>query len=183
VIVSLAASALAAPVDSEVFAPRPVAGRPVLELRAGVARSPHPYVCAEGQPLGWLSLEACGTGSGFLHQGDETDVAHFRSRARVLGVERGRVEADLLGGLGFAEVQTGRDEHGFRFGEARSDDQNEGAGPEASLGGKARVWVFPAAYLSFDATFGVAHVQSAPVVIGQAGPWVPFGTVTAGLGF
>ena len=79
--------------------------------------------------------------------------------------------------------QVGEDAHGFRFGEAREPDQNEGAGPEASLGGKGRLWVDSWAYVTMDASLGVAFVPSAPTVIGQGGPWVPFAAVTAGVGF
>lgn len=184
---TLAAAAAWAETRSEAVRPNPIAGHAVLELRVGVDRidAQHPVICAEGSPLAWLSVEGCGTGSGFLHHDDAPDMAHFRARARVLEVGEGRASASLLGGLGFAEVQRGADAAGFKFGEARAADQVEGAGPEASVGIKGRYWVDPGArtYLSADLTTGAAIIASAPTVIGSGGPVVPFAAITVGYGF
>lgn len=186
-VLLLSSVALAGALDSEaVFEPRPLAGRPVFDLRLGVTRADptqHPYICAEGAPLPWLTLEGCGTGSGFLHHGDEPDMAHFRTRLQLVDAQKGRADGALLAGVGFAEVQRGIDEHGFRFGEATTEDQNEAAGPEASLGAKGRLWFDPRAYLVMDVTTGVAYIPAAPTVIGRGGPVVPFAAVSAGLGF
>lgn len=172
--------------DSRVVVPDPVAGHPVFELRVGVDRigPDHPYVCGELAPLAWLSVEGCGTGSGFLHQGDSPDMAHFRARARVLTLGEGRARADLLVGAGFAEVQRTVDRPGFRFGKARDAEQVEGAGPEASLSVKGRYWLDGGGktYATADLNAGVAVIPSAPTVMGVE-PVIPFAALTVGLGF
>lgn len=173
---------------SEATLPRPIAGHPVFEMRVGVDRVDelhHPFLCAEGTPLPWLSVEACGTGAGILHHDDAADMAHFRTRARLLGAQSGRGTLDWLVGGGFAEVQRTGDEPGFRFGKATSPEQVEAAGPELSASVKGRYYVDPGAraYLSADFNVGAAAIPAAPTVIGHGGPIVPFAALTVGLGF
>lgn len=173
---------------SRAFKPAPVAGRPVLDLRVGIDRADarHPFLCAEIAPLGWLSVEGCGTGAGFLHQDPSfPDMAHFRARARTATATTGRASVDLLVGAGFAEVQRTADQPGFLFGQARSSDPVEAAGPEASLSLKGRYWVDPAGktYATADLNAGVAAIPAAPQVIGSGGPIVPFASFTFGFGF
>lgn len=172
--------------DSRAFVPAPVAGRPVFDLRVGVdssARAAMPYICAEGYPLDRLSLEACGTGAGFLHQGPAAEMAHFRGRFTALEADHGRAEGGLLLGAGFAEVQVAQDQPGFRFGAAQSEDQVEAAGPEVSASLKGRLWVDERAYLVADLNAGAAYVPAAPTVMGAGGPVLAFGALTLGLGF
>ena len=72
-VVTLILTGALAGTDSEVVVPRPIAGHPVFEMRVGVDRVDalhHPFICAEGAPLAWLSVEACGTGAGILHHDD-----------------------------------------------------------------------------------------------------------------
>ena len=184
---SLTLSASAQDLDSTAHSRRPVAGHAVFDLRAGVQTNDlrHAYLCAEGSPTRWLSLEACGTGSGILHQSPTPDIAHFRTRVRALGGTVGRLDTDLLVGVGFAEVQATADRPGFKFGQAKSADQVEGAGPEASLSLKGRYWTDAGGrtYISGDLNAGAAIVPSAPTIIGSEGPVVPFAAVTVGLGF
>lgn len=182
----LAALTQAQAQDSRVFVPNPVAGHPVFDLRVGVDQigPDHPYLCGELSPLAWLSVEGCGTGSGFLHQGDSPEMAHFRSRARLASVGEGRLQGDFLFGAGFAEVQRTVDQVGFRFGKAREPEQVEAAGPEASISAKARYWVDRGgkSYLTADLNTGVAVVPGAPTVMGT-GPVIPFAALTVGMGF
>lgn len=173
--------------SSEGTIARPIAGHPVFEMRVGVDRvdSQHPFLCAEGTPVAWLSLEACGNGAGLLHRDDDPDFAHFRARARPVGYARGRGSVDWLVGAGFGEVQTTADAPGFKFGEAKEPTPIEAAGPEASSSVKGRYYVDPAArtYLSVDLTAGAALIPAAPTVLGRGGPVVPFTSLTVGLGF
>lgn len=183
----LASPARAQEVSSGAYKPAPVAGHPVFDLRVGVDRmdQSHPYICGELSPLGWLSVEGCGTGSGFLHQGNEPDMAHFRTRIRTVGLDKGRTEVDLLVGAGFAEVQRTADRPGFKFGKATEPEPIEAAGPEASVAAKSRVWLDNGGrtYLSGDLSAGAAVIPGAPEVIGRGGPVVPFAALTVGLGF
>jgi hypothetical protein len=167
--------------------PRPVAGHPVFEMRIGADRvdPTHPFLCAEGTPLAFLSIEACGTGSGVIHNDPAPDMAHFRARGRVLGTASGRGTVDWLVGAGWTEVQSTIDEPGFKFGQPQSPEQVEAAGPEVSTSAKARYWFDPGArtYLSGDFNVGVATIPGAPQVMGAPSPVVPFAALTLGLGF
>lgn len=172
--------------ESQAWKPRPVAGHAVFDLRVGVDQlgPSHPYLCGEVSPLPWLSLEGCGTGSGFLHQADEADMAHFRSRFRAAQWTRGRGELNLMVGGGFAEVQNTADRPGFKFGTPKEAAPVEAAGPEASVGLKGRAYLDPAGrtYFTADWSSGAAYIPGAEAVMG-AGPVVPFTAVTMGLGF
>ena len=163
----------------------PVGGRPVLQLRAGVATPGplvHPYLCLEGEPLAVLSVEGCGHGAGFLYPQEGTpDLAHFRLRVPVVAMGSGRMDGSLRIGAGIAEAERGPDAAGFRFG--RDDDAVEGAGPELSASVQVRGWVIRRGYLSLDGNAGLAWIAAAPEVYGQVAPWVPFGALTLGAGF
>lgn len=171
--------------DSEVFVPRPLAGRPVLDLRLGgdtVSGLETPIVCMEGYPLAFLSLEACGPGSNVWREATGPEMSHYRARLRALHAQDGRVDAELLVGLGFSEIQVGPDQVGFLFGQARTDDQNEAAGAEGSMSGKIRYWT-GRTYVVMDLNVGAAVIPANPVVSGASGPLVGFGGLSVGAGF
>jgi hypothetical protein len=165
---------------------RPVAGHPVLHLRGGVDAAPglgagdRPTICGELAPHRAVSFEACGRGSGTLHTDSIPDAMHLRVRAVAARVERGRLDAALLPGLGVMEVQNGADRPGLRF---SADDPVESAGPEVSLSAQGRWYPTPRAYLVMDVNVGVAHVPGAPTVMGAASPILPFAGISAGAGF
>ncbi len=168
------------------FAPRPFAGWAVLELRGGiqgVASDSNPMLCLEVGVWRYLAVEACGSGAGFLYPRDVSEMVHFRVEGTVPVYDRGRIQLAVQPGLGFAELENGEDAPGFLFGRARSADQREGAGPEASASLKARVWPHERMYVTTEVTGGAAWIPSAPVVVGQGGVVVPFVTATVGLGF
>jgi hypothetical protein len=166
--------------------PRPVAGWPIVELRAGAAVAPAPggVLCGEVSPYRLLAFEACGSGSGFLYPAspDATDMAHFRVEGNIPVYRRGRAELVVQPGAGFAEVQRGQDAPGFRFGRARSADQHDGAGAEVSVGAKGRGWLSERVYVTSEISAGAAWIPSAPVVLGSA-PATPFLGATIGAGF
>lgn len=175
-------------VDAEAaFDPDPLAGWPVLELRGGsqaVAGSGNAMICAEIGPWRYLAVEGCGSGAGFLYEaGQPNEMVHFRLEGSVpLWADR-RLELLLQPGFGFAEIERGGDAPGFRFGPARSEDQREGAGPEASLGMKLRVWPHERFHATAELNAGAAWIRSAPVVLDRGSPWVPFAIGSMGLGF
>jgi hypothetical protein len=183
----VAIAALAQGPGPETITRRPVAGHAVFDLRAGIQTISlqNVYLCAEGSPTAWLSFEACGNGAGILHQAPVSDIAHFRSRIRAASGSIGRLDTDLLVGVGFAEVQTTADRPGFKFGQARSADQIEAAGAEASIALKGRYWADRGGrtYVSADLNAGAAVIPAAPTVMGSQGPLVPFAALTVGLGF
>jgi hypothetical protein len=173
----------------------PVAQHPVFELRAGVDARPggpgegptRPYLCGELTPLKRVGIEACGNGAGVLQDEQLSDFAHFRARYTALQRQVGRWDLDVLAGVGWAEVQVGQDAAGFRFGEAQAG-QVEAAGAEASASLKARAWLHERVYGTVDLNVGTAVIPGAPEVLSTpqgpgAGPVVPFGSITAGVGF
>lgn len=101
-------------------------------LRVGVSApslNGRPALCLDVAPLAWLSVEACGTGSGFLHHDADPELAHFRA---WLGVGGWRTRFGWLEprvGAGFAELQEGEDDPGFQFGGV-SANRLATAGPE-----------------------------------------------------
>lgn len=173
--------------DSVGTVPRPLAGHPVFEARGGVDTqfAGHPTLCVEGLPTAWLSLEACGNGSGFVHQDDVADMLHLSARLAPVRWTEGRWGVDLLAGAGLAEIQTGRDAPGFRLTRPVEPDPVEAAGPELSAAVKARRWLDPGArtFASTELAAGVAMIAGAPDVLGHGGTSVPFASWTVGLGF
>jgi len=171
-------------VKNRTFIRKPVAGRPVFDLRVGVQsiEGNKAYLCGEGNPTAWLSIEACGTGSGIFSQARGVEMAHFRTRFRALHHEADRSDISMLLGVGFAEVQNGTDAAGFRFGD-QEVGAVEAAGAEGSISAKGRFYTTPGTYLVADINAGAAYVPGAPVVVGTGGRMIPFAAVTVGLGF
>lgn len=182
-------------VDSATVLRQPIAAHPVFELRAGVDARPggpregpaRPYLCGELTPIRRVSLEGCGNGAGVLQDEQLSDFAHFRLRVAAVQQQIGHWDIDVLPGLGWAEVQRGKDAPGFRFG-AAEPGQVEAAGAEASISVKARVWVHQRVFGTVDLNTGAAIIPGAPQVLGTpqtagAGPLLPFASLTAGVGF
>ena len=188
IAVLLSLTAVASGLSFRADVPGPIAGHAVFELRAGVngvaqREGPmRPYLCAEASPLRRLSVEACGNGSGVLHQAEGPDVAHFRLRGAPLVHETGRLRAMMMVGVGITEVQSTADRPGFKFGSA-NEAQVEAAGPEASVGFKGRYWMTRQSHVSVDVVAGTAYIPGAPAVMGWASPVVPFVSLTTGMGF
>jgi hypothetical protein len=106
-----------------------------INLRVGAASTDTtgvPTICMEVRAVARLSVEGCGTGSGFLHSQSGGEMAHFRGKWQVLGRVAGGGKLRVHGGLGFAELQLDADRPGFDFG-SPSDSRIETAGPEGSL--------------------------------------------------
>jgi len=174
---------------------RPVASHPVFELRAGVDARPggpgegpaRPYLCGELTPVARVGIEACGNGAGVLQDQQLSDFAHFRARVTAVQKQVGRWDVDVLAGVGWAEVQRGQDAAGFRFGVAEAGAV-EAAGAEASASVKGRAWIHDRVYGTVDLNVGTAVIPGAPEVLASPratgpGPVVPFGSITAGVGF
>ncbi len=184
----LSLTATAAEPALESVAPRPLLGHPVFDLRLGgglaAGDSGGPLVvCAQVSPLARFGFEACGNGSGWLHGEDVPDFAHFRARGVLVTRSWGHIDASGVVLLGFAELQSGADLPGFRFGTPTAADPVEAAGPEAALALQTRAWLHERAYVTADLTAGAAHIPGAPQVGGTRGPVVPFGQLTLGAGF
>lgn len=119
-----------APVGAETEAGPP---RHYGNLRVGASsatQNGRPELCLEVAPVSYLSIESCGTGSGFLHQDPQPELAHFRAKLKVADVSAGKIwlQPQIL--VGFAEMQIAEDVPGFDF---RGTGPNgvATAGPEA----------------------------------------------------
>jgi hypothetical protein len=169
-------------IASEVFLPRPFLGRPVVDVRGGWQADGNATICAEASPLVFVSLDACGTGSGWFHQRPTTEMSHYRVEANLPLARTGRFEALLQPGVGLAEVQRDGDAPGFRFERTAGPQQTEAAGPEATLSVRGRGWFHHRAYASVEINAAVAHIPAAPQAVGSPSSTVPSAALTVGLG-
>jgi len=168
------------------FVARPFLGRPVVELRGGIdsfGDGQVPQICGEVHPIRYLSLDACGTGSGWFFQRPTDEMSHYRAELDLPLLSRGRAEAWLQPGLGFAEVQRGEDAGGFRFGDRVDAGQVEAAGAEATLSGRGRLWFHERAFAVVEANLGLAYIPGAPEAVGAPSPTVPSAALSIGAGF
>lgn len=157
--------------------------RTFLDLRLGATSTETwTQVCAAGYPLEMLALEACGNGSGFLHQEPAPEIAHFRGKVRLLQQRLGPVYLEPWLGLGFAELQVGADAPGFDFfGTGPTDVETAGA----EAGGALR------AVLPLGAGFEVignvdlslAYFPRAPDLVRPMSPWQPTLSADVGIGW
>jgi hypothetical protein len=177
---SLAAEPVPA-VASQAFVPRPVLRRPVLELRGGLDQTSTPQICGEVHPLPYVSVDACGTGSGWFHQRPTTEMSHYRLEADLPLARAGRLEAWLQPGVGFAEVQRDGDAAGYRFERAARAGQTEAAGPEATLSVRGRAWFHQHAYAVVELNGGIAHIPAAPHTVGIPST-LPSAALSVGVG-
>jgi hypothetical protein len=144
--------------------------------------STRPQLCLEVAPVALVSLEACGTGSGFLHDEPEPEVAHFRGKARLgsVGIDDSRLSWQLL--AGFAEVQQGEDEPGFDFGDAGSRGQST-AGPEAGLALSYTKPLSAGFEAIAEASASLGYFEHAPELAVPMRAWQTNLSFTVGVGF
>ncbi len=167
---------------------RPTPHRPVvnrLNLRVGASSSElngRPTICMDVKIALGFDVESCGTGQAIIHNDPGQEMAHFRVNYAWLSRSVGK--GTLLGraGVGFAEMQVGKDNPGFVFGKPDAD-RGSLAGPETSLSAQ---WLVPM-YKSLDfvvtGTAGVAYFANAKqLVIGQ-NEVQGFVSIDAGLGW
>ena len=102
-------------------------------LRVGAATTSdleRASICIEVALWRKLSVEGCGNGSGFLHDSDGGELAHFRAKWALWEAAVPRGAFVVQGGLGFAELQVGKDDPGFDFGDPSGESA---AGAEGAL--------------------------------------------------
>jgi hypothetical protein len=110
-----------------------------INLRVGASTGTHrPEFCGE---LGiWrISVEGCGSGSGFLHHDATPELTHFRAKFRLLSVKTPVGWLETRVAAGFAELAIGSDDGGFSFAGTNAT-RTSTAGPE--LGASLRL-VYP----------------------------------------
>jgi hypothetical protein len=179
---AISSTVFAEEMRADVEAPEPEPARTYVDLRVGASsgnRNGKPEICLEGTPLAFLSLEACGTGAGILHESRDPEMAHFRAKIRPFQWVAGEFTFDVLFGVGIAEYQIDRDAPGFRFTDT-GKDRVETAGPE--LSGHLRVLlpiVFGIEAIA-DLAVGAAYLRHAPDLVVPASQFQP--TISLGIG-
>lgn len=164
----------------------PEAPRNFGNFRAGAGSATengHAYLCLEVSPFSFLAIEGCGTGSGFLHEDDAPETAHFRSKVRLGSFEFR--EGSFLQphiGLGFAELQIAEDSSGFDFG-GTGPDGVETAGPEAGLGVRLLYPIGSGLEIVGDAAVSYAWMPHAPELVDPYSEHQFTASFTLGLGF
>jgi len=189
---ALAAVALAAgPAHADGESTEPGAGErapPVtnrINLRVGAAtsdRNGRPTICMDARIFRGFGVESCGTGQAILHNDPGREMAHFRGTWTLLTRYTDRGTAKLRAGAGFAELQVGVDNLGFRFG---SPDADRGSisGPEAVVQGQ---WLLPLARgveAIASLTAGAAAFASADELATPQRTVQPFVSFELGLGW
>jgi hypothetical protein len=152
-------------------------------LRIGASSSGrHPVVCLELSPLEFLSVEGCGTGSGFLHHAPEPEIAHFGAWLKLASwkTEIGWLQPRL--GAGFAELQVGEDGGGFHF-SGVGPTGVETAGPEAGASLRLLVPLVGGTELIGEMGVGAAWFQHAPRLVVPQSSFQPSARLTLGFGF
>jgi hypothetical protein len=166
--------------------PTPPEGpRTYFHMRVGASsgnRTDRPEVCAEVAPHRRFSVQACGTGSDLWHNDPAPQLSHYRVDWHILAAPLGGGVVEPLLGVGFAELQVGRDDPGFRFGGTGSRNV-ETAGPEVATSLR---WVKP-----LDTTFnfiadmniGAAWLPHANELVVPQSRVQAFVAIGAGVGF
>lgn len=155
-----------------------------VNLRIGTASTDdngRPTICLEVRAVSRLSIEGCGTGTGFLHSEAGGELAHFRAKWAIYRrtVQRGALQTQL--GLGLAELQLDADEPGFVL----DPDENgiEAIGPEASI---AVQWLRPMGKgweLVLNTSAGLAWIPGAGDLVEPQDSLQPFVGFDVGVGF
>ncbi|MDY7233044.1 hypothetical protein [Hyalangium rubrum] len=152
-------------------------------LRIGASTSARrPSLCLELAPLDRISVEGCGTGSGFLHHDPEPEIAHFRAHFRLaswktsVGWFQPRLSA------GFAELQVGEDSGGFHF-NGTGPTGVETAGPEVGASLRALLPVAAGVELVGELGMNMAYFRHAPELLRPQRVWHPGASLSVGVGF
>lgn len=179
---------LASPALAEAPAPAPARATdaPVTEhrvnLRVGASTADtnqRPTICAEIAVAWGLSVEGCGTGSGFLHHDDGGQIAHFR--AKKILVTRGAVA--FAAGLGFAELEVGRDDPGFDFDTPDPREPTSVAGPDAALSARYLSPLGRGFELIANMALGLAYFHHAPALAVPQRHTQPYASFEIGVGW
>lgn len=164
---------------------RPEEIRNFVNMRGGAttgSSNRRPELCLEVSPIALLSVEACGTGSGFLHTDPEPEIAHFRAKATFFSKRLSFGLLDARGGIGFAELQIGEDGPGFHF-SGTGPNGVETAGPEAGVFLRAMLPLAVGIEFVGELSLGAAYFAHAPQLIQPMRPLQALAALNVGIGF
>jgi hypothetical protein len=190
-----AATALAAAppaAHAETESAEPGAGRRAaptknrINLRAGGATTDtigRPTICLDVRLFGPVTIEACGTGQGVIHDEAGGEMAHFRGTWTLAERVTERGTGKLRAGAGFAELQVGVDHPGFNFGSPDRVDRGSVAGPEAVVQGQWLVPLGKGLEAIASLTAGVAAFAKADELVVPKRSVQPFVSLELGIGW
>lgn len=137
-------------------------------------------ICIEVTVWSKLSVEGCGNGSGILHNSDGGELAHFRAKWALWNARVPRGNIIVQGGLGFAELQVGKDEPGFEFGDPSGESAAgaEGAVSVQYLAPFGRGFEFIA-----SSAVGMAYIRGANALPAAPSRAQPFASFELGIGW
>jgi hypothetical protein len=162
---------------------RELAPRNYGNLRIGASSSSRrPALCLELSPLEFLSIEGCGTGSGFLHHDPEPEIAHFRSWLKLTSWKAGPGWLQPRLGVGFAEMQIGEDGSGFQFSGVGPDGVAT-AGPEAGASLRLLLPTVGGVELVGEVGMSAAYFHYAPLLRVPQSAFQPSASFSLGVGF
>lgn len=185
-ILLLAGTAYAQPADDGGKDPsdhKPIENR--VNFRFGKASSDldgRPSVCLDVRIVGGFSVESCGTGQGIIHNDEGQEMMHVRANYSIVDTSVWKGTLHWRGGLGFSELQIGKDNPGFQFG---SPDADKGsvAGPEVATSAQ---WLAPL-YKDLDfvltGTVGLAYFAGADELATTKSDLQGFASIEAGIGW
>lgn len=161
------------------------APRTYAALRMGASTgnlSGQPEVCGEIAPVAFVSVVACGTGSGLWTASPGREISHYRVDVHLPSTRVAGVFLKPLVGAGFSEMQLAADDAGFRFTSTGARGL-ETAGP--SVAGTLRgALPLGAGFEGLaDLTLGVAYFAEAPRLLQPQQALQPFLSVGVGAGF
>jgi hypothetical protein len=161
----------------------PVTNR--INFRVGFASSDqngHPTLCLDVNIVFGFGAEACGTGAQLLHDDPGQEMSHYRINYTVIERSLWKGTLHARGGLGFSEMQVGRDDPGFVFGGTQRDGGST-SGPEAALSAQ---WLLPM-YKGLDfvvtGTAGLAYFAHASELATTKSEVQSFASIEAGIGW
>ncbi len=156
-----------------------------LNFRVGFASSDtngRPTVCLDVNVALGFGVEACGTGQQLIHNDPGQEMSHYRINYTVVQRSLWKGTLHARGGVGFSEMQVGRDNPGFIFGSPDAD-RGSTSGPEAAVSAQ---WLAPL-YRGFDfvvtGTAGLAYFAHADELATTKSDLQSFASIEAGIGW
>lgn len=155
-----------------------------VNLRAGLASSDdvdRPTICLEVVAVLTVSVEACGTGSGILHNQVGRQIAHFRLNVPLVRRAIWGGWGNLRAGAGFAELEVGEDRPGFDFGDP--DQPGSTAGPDAAVSIQWMRTIGKGVELVGTGTLGLAWFSGADRLVLPQDRFQPYASIELGVGW
>ena len=156
-----------------------------LNFRVGFASSDlngHPTICLDVNVAFGFGVESCGTGAQLLHDDPGQEMSHYRINYTMLETNLWKGTLHTRGGLGFSEMQVGKDDPGFVFG-GTNRDKGSTSGPEAAFSAQ---WLLPM-YKGLDfvvtGTAGLAYFAHAEDLATTKSDVQGFASIEAGIGW